>query len=186
MVCSKLYREANYSQIRSTHNWADLISCLNNNDSTAWYIDKSETTVYYRPTIHADRLLLHWSNAINHYKCQGSSLNTPIAMSILESHSDEIKVCSTCHTASAKGINWAVDLSKPVLDGFGKFSHEFHVGDMTKSAECTTCHTLQSPVVKGYSSNFQSHDKQMCATCHTPEKVSSTCTTCHSYHMEKP
>ena len=177
---------ANESQGKESLEDNENMDWLSSSGSTAWYLDKSETSVYYRPTIHADRLLLHWLNAINHYKHQKSTVDTPISQGILESHSDEIKVCSACHNASSEGINWVAGSAKPVLDGFEKFSHEFHVSDTTKNAECTSCHTLQSPAVNGHNSSFQSHDKQMCATCHTAEKVSNSCTTCHTYHMVTP
>ena len=157
---------------------------LANAESKAWFMDNSETTVYYRPTMHSDKLLLHWMNAINQAKDHILEQDEPASLAMYESHTEEFKACSSCHVPNTQG--WQGESIQIGKSGFTKFNHTTHLASTSENTECSSCHTLLPPAESEHHGNFSVPEKQLCATCHTSEKVANTCSTCHDYHMEEP
>jgi hypothetical protein len=162
-----------------------------------WYRDDELFRVFYRPGGHEDDGLRAWSDLIAVAKEANKRPET--ASLFQELLSDKgIGLCATCHTVDQRvdrsfKVNWIARYRNPAARAFTKFSHGPHTLQ-PHLRDCSGCHDMTQPVGNKDSfvgfdpsevvSNFAAITKLNCVNCHREGQTDSSCTHCHSYHVE--
>ncbi|MEZ6121278.1 MAG: hypothetical protein R3C28_32580 [Pirellulaceae bacterium] len=103
--------------------------------------------------------------------------------------------CASCHDVRHKEIVWhnAKSNRTEFSKSFTRFNHQQHL-IQPQLRDCRYCHQLDrsarptSAEVSSdrHSSGFVFISKTQCSDCHTKQAASSSCTTCHRYHVDLP
>lgn len=156
-----------------------------------WYRQDDTYTLHYRPTGHSDAFLKAWLERT----AGGSAPEAQVIFKQL-SAGNAPGVCMKCHTVDHVGtttvVNWETSRPQPEQRPFTVFKHATHFSLMGEQG-CSTCHTLdtkadyagafganRNPAV--FRSNFAPLSKNICASCHQPERAGESCQQCHNYH----
>lgn len=177
-----------------------------------WLRDDETFSIKYYATGHADIVLSSLLSAAkrsleSEVSQEHADDQTRLALqSLLASNSSGL--CSSCHTLSVPSNRWKSELRDPGIRRFTNFSHQPHMLQPSL-LDCTACHqmsalasSLAAPNSKSpgiaesistrsidampqdaHHSDFVPMQKGQCSTCHRPNAASSSCTTCHSYHI---
>ncbi|MEM9352777.1 MAG: hypothetical protein AAGA92_07170 [Planctomycetota bacterium] len=104
--------------------------------------------------------------------------------------------CGSCHSLDQRAdgrwhIHWQASTGRAGKP-FTKFSHRPHVLQPLL-ADCSACHTVDAAA--SVSASYTGHDphqftpgflpveKNLCASCHTPQAAGDSCQKCHNYHV---
>ncbi len=163
-------------------------------DQGNWIVNRQTFSIEYQPTGHADRTLSSLLTFAAH------SANHPASKPLFEklSQPTSIGLCATCHTIDQSPnsesliVNWKSITRDPTVRGWTRFSHRPHL-IQPQTSDCSSCHKLDTTTeIKnnfiGFNpnverGNFEPITIDNCMNCHRKEQASSSCTTCHSYHI---
>ena len=157
-----------------------------------WYWDKS--TLYYRPTGHADPFLKNWIDIT------GNHHNNPDSILLFNRlvKTDAVGFCGKCHSVdfdpktNTNKINWYALRGSDSGKTFTQFSHSTH-SSLSLEKGCRSCHHLDTKA--NYESGFDDRDPstffsnfkpmtiESCSTCHVSESAGDDCLQCHNYHI---
>ncbi len=171
----------------------DIVDSKDWVESGGWYIEYF--SINYKLSGHGDKFARAWI-ILTANAAETSDLMSGVAEELID-----VKApggCLACHSIDrdvAEGdsvINWKASTSDPHASTFTEFVHSKHfalIGDKG----CATCHTIDSEAdykssfagmdPTDYVSNFAPLEAEVCASCHNPSKVVTTCTDCHNYHV---
>ncbi|MCA9200137.1 MAG: hypothetical protein KDA87_21510, partial [Planctomycetales bacterium] len=103
--------------------------------------------------------------------------------------------CASCHDLQHQQFVWSKTNSNRTefAKSFTRFNHQQHL-IQPQLRDCQYCHQLDrssrptSAEVSSarHSSGFVFINKSQCSDCHTKQAASSSCTTCHRYHVDLP
>lgn len=175
-----------------------------------WYYENYY--LRYRPTGHADRLIVTWIDGLTDAMKNGAKIDKALTVAMQRNLLGESTPgsCMKCHsvdepTLSDTGIakvHWIGHKTKPAMHDFNAFKHQSHFAVVDKASDdfasseasgCRSCHTINAESDSGvayesdsnghFESDFHDLEKQQCATCHETPKSMASCTQCHNYHI---
>ena len=151
-------------------------------ESGGWYRQDLDCSIRYRPVGHADPFLQAW------IEWSGSRSDSTVAAQLYETLTDPDAVgrCGKCHVAPAH--SWSAQPAVLAEQRVTNFTHSVHFPVLGERG-CLTCHELE-PVsaepTAPLASSFGPIRVESCQTCHTSERASDRCLTCHDYHAVRP
>ncbi|WP_417732073.1 hypothetical protein [Rosistilla oblonga] len=155
-----------------------------------WYCDSLRLAVRYRPSGHADQMLVALVGLANSAKSMHPSDYEAI-MSM-----QTVKACTSCHqTARANSLaSWRAAPEQGPSKTFTRFSHRPHM-NLPMLMDCKYCHQVAGKPDENTVQNVSTgephpgHDfdpltLDACAKCHTAQAAGDQCTKCHLYHVD--
>lgn len=161
-----------------------------------WHLSSADYTLRYRPTGHNDTFLKAWLDLTAATSALPSSPSHAIFNQLATTSS-----CVKCHSVDAVPapsptllVQWRAAAPSPTVRAFTKFSHGVHFS-LLDNKGCQTCHQV-APASPAYNaafkdnldparfvSSFQPLNQAVCAQCHQERGASTSCQTCHNYHV---
>lgn len=168
--------------------------------------DDGNQSLRYLPRRHSDAVMVNWVaylRALRASKDEGTAALATAALDYVLDDTAGAGACGKCHRAglqqgkSELSIN---DIHSPDWRFTGPsdrphttYSHGPHISLLGPDVSCKNCHTLSPGAdyaayfadpsdTSAYISNFRPIDKPLCERCHSDEKVTIACQTCHKYH----
>jgi hypothetical protein len=175
-----------------------------------WYYENYY--LRYRPSGHADRLIVAWVERLNDSMQRDAGVNVELSLAMQRTLLGESTPgsCLKCHSVdspqtSPTGIakvHWFGNKTKPAVHDFNAFKHQSHFAVIdaanndfasNEGAGCRSCHKINGESDSGvayqddangaFESDFYDLEKEQCATCHEAPKTMASCTQCHNYHI---
>jgi len=189
----------------------DQLSLEDRAAAGGWYFE--DFYLRYRPSGHADRLIVAWVDLLVSKANSNSELSALMMRSVLSK--DTPGSCMKCHSVDTvegdsgvvSKVNWYGDKTEPSHNTFNRFKHSSHFavinqandsldkanGSSDQANGCASCHVIdpesdsgiayESDANGAFQSDFAELDKTECATCHVPDTELASCTQCHNFHI---
>ncbi len=163
-------------------------------ETGGWFVRELDFEIRYRPGGHADPFLRAWTD-LTASRADARPLFDALT------RAGAVGMCSKCHAieqvdpAEPIAVRWRGASEARSGSELERFSHVAHFASPSDNT-CLECHELE-PEAAGFvaayggrdpaafTSAFRPIERATCMRCHTEERASSSCLTCHAYHPRR-